>query len=718
MDVALSDTNTVLDAALEVGMMYPVFPTSNKRPCWSNDQLGVKTGNGGFKIASQDPARIRELFAHQYAEEVSVPTGEVSGILCIDIDLYKGDHVVKWHEENRHWLEKTLCHQSSRGGLHYIFNWPDGVRFPATLTEGVDVKGHGGFIVFPPSGGYTVLKDNLRQDFPLEQLEKAMRAKGGTGSVTGGSAYNEASDDELVSQIQNATELYPALRTLSYRMASRREDPEHIIAGLEHVMDSSVAADAGHPRHDDWLDRKSKIEDLVDSAIKKHNRPVMSKEAAAMLTEGKSFIDTEKMIAAATRPVGPQRETKAEDIEAIVGDVEANFKTFDAKTLSDLTLKPIRWTVPGMIPERGTVSLGGTSNVGKTRWLAALTALGAAGKTDLMGLPEAPAFSVLWLANEERVEDIMRRIKATFRQHCIETSERISVRGKDQGMLRLVAVNENGNPEIDEANIAIVITEARRIKAKMIIFDPYVTLSDAMDENSATSAAMLTKAFLLITELTGAAVLHAHHTPKDRTKDNDWYRGDSGAWRGSGAIYSALDCGYTLAHWMPKVRDPRKSWKQHYLDQNLSRWIVLDTGKIREGKSPPPIVYELVGQEMAEGEGDAIGVCRLSSENEANAVLMENAAESISKLTIIDALIDTMGIGTFTTKEIVDRMHGVPGWSVKNKDNKVRGELGRICEMLAKPEQRGDLELQFISSGTGTGKRWKLVIGSIHDEEE
>jgi hypothetical protein len=192
---------------------------------------------------------------------------------------------------------------------------------------------------------------------------------------------------------------------------------------LNNIMDSSVAAQPEHVRHDDWEDRRGKIPDLVESAIEKHNRPVMDEEAAKVWSETKSFIDTQSMV----RRPGLQRETKADDIEAIVADIEVDFETVNAKTLSDETLEPIKWTVPGMIPEQGTVSLGGTSNVGKTRWLAALAALGATGALPLMGLPDAPAFATLWLANEERVDDIKRRIKATMLQHGIEKSENISI---------------------------------------------------------------------------------------------------------------------------------------------------------------------------------------------------------------------------------------------------------------------------------------------------
>ena len=45
----------IVKAALVVAKDYPVFPTSDKIPCWSNAQLGCAKGEGGYKVATQDP---------------------------------------------------------------------------------------------------------------------------------------------------------------------------------------------------------------------------------------------------------------------------------------------------------------------------------------------------------------------------------------------------------------------------------------------------------------------------------------------------------------------------------------------------------------------------------------------------------------------------------------------------------------------------------------
>jgi hypothetical protein len=422
------------------------------------------------------------------------------------------------------------------------------------------------------------------------------------------------------------------------------------------------------------------------------------------------------------RRPGPQRETKPEDLEKRVEEAELSsaYTAIDLSELHTETIPPVEWIIPGVIPKGNSGGLAGSSNVGKTRFLAALAVGVASGRTDLLGFPKMDEpMPVLWLANEERVDDIKRRIKAVGRHYDVKSGVTILVRGKDDGSLRLAGVNEVRTLEIDEKNLAELIAAIRSIDAALLFLDPYVTLAESAEENGTQAAEVLRKALNMVQNLTGATTLFAHHTPKgERSKHGDWYRGSLESLRGSGAIGGALDFCFTLANWWPSGKSERTTWSDKYLGEKLGRWIVLDSAKVREGERIDPIVFELVGQEMAEGEGMDIGVCRLSSEAEANAVLMSIAAESISTFTLLDALIDNLDVGTFTITEVVEGMYGVSGWPLTTKDTKVRGELKRICEMLDKPMKRGDHELQFTATGTGNGTRMKLEIRSVDDKAE
>ena len=691
-----SDLPPLIKAALAVAATgLPVFPTVDKMPAWSNAELGVAKGDGGYKIASTDPKRIIELFSHRRATEIAVPMGEMSGLMCVDVDLQKGDHVHQWRDDNVSWLIETRCHSTRSGGLHFLFRHIPGVRFPAQLAPGVDIKAGGtGYICWPGTVGYSLIGDVPVSKFPIDQVKRGDGERGPL-SLT---SWNSATDHELVDKIKSAEDLYPALRSLSVRLPTRRGADglplgrDRQVATMRAIMDDSEAANPVHSRHEDWLDRRNKIEDLVDSAIGLGG-VTLTPEDIERLSAGEPFVDI--------RPVGPQQETTTADIEALVGDNDDEVEVMSAASLALEVLPPIEWLVDQMIPMGGTVSLGGTSNVGKTRWLAHLSICLAAGKTEAMGLPASVAASVLWCANEERVEDIKRRLKAASQHMGIRSGADIVVRGKTAGMMRLIALNEIGTPEIDRDNVAKIVGWCRKHGAQVVILDPYVTLSDAMDENSATSAAMLTKAFLLISSLTGAAVIHAHHTPKDRNKDSDWYRADSGAWRGSGAIYSALDCGFTLANWMPAGGEPRKRWKQKFLEDELGRFIVLDTGKIREGRPLVPVIYELVGEELP--EGFEIGVCRVSSASEAENVLQHSGDDEYLAGELAYQMCKEMGEGVHSIKETHGR--GILGWPLSDGDV-TAARYDRIKELFGDPVSS---ELGVVRL-TKKGKAWALEV--------
>jgi hypothetical protein len=148
----------ITKAALAVAKTgLPVFPTRNKKPAWSNKELGVAKGEGGYKIATTDPKEVRRLFEHARATEIAVPMGAMSGLICVDVDSHKSQAAVQWLRDHWELLKGALIHKTRSGGFHFIFEHPgESVRFfPATLSEGVDLKAGGtGYICWPGTEGY------------------------------------------------------------------------------------------------------------------------------------------------------------------------------------------------------------------------------------------------------------------------------------------------------------------------------------------------------------------------------------------------------------------------------------------------------------------------------------------------------------------------------------------------------------------------------------
>ena len=139
--------NTLMTAALELaGRGLPVFAVSaDKNPV-------TRTG---FKAASTDPAAVVRMFRHPAAALIGVPTGEAGGVDVLDLDPAHGADT--WHAANAYRMPLTRAHRSRSGGLHLLFMHAPGVRnSQSRIAPGVDVRGEGGYIITPPSPGYSV----------------------------------------------------------------------------------------------------------------------------------------------------------------------------------------------------------------------------------------------------------------------------------------------------------------------------------------------------------------------------------------------------------------------------------------------------------------------------------------------------------------------------------------------------------------------------------
>ena len=242
---------TVMQYAQEIARHYPIFPTYNKKPALSNKELRVERGYGGYKTASQDKEYVQWMFDLAYKKygdkvEIAVPMGEMSGLMCIDADSYK--ELSREAKQIMIDLDqmKTLTHQTRSEGLHFFFKHPGNeYKFPAQLCPGIDIKAAGnGYVCFPPTPGYKqISKTHSIKPFPKKWFQEHMQSRGGTGNLTTDS-FNELSDDELIKRIVNADALYPALRTLSWRLAQRTHQGKRMSQGslvgtLEKIMQDS-----------------------------------------------------------------------------------------------------------------------------------------------------------------------------------------------------------------------------------------------------------------------------------------------------------------------------------------------------------------------------------------------------------------------------------------------------------------------------------------------
>jgi hypothetical protein len=124
-----------------------VFPVgSNKKPRIKEWQHRATT----------DPEQVEKWWTRWPDSNIGMATGPRSGFVVVDAD--NKDSLRVLIEELNGGFAPTRAVKTPRGGLHLYFTYPDGaeVRNSASkLAPGVDIRGDGGYVIVPPSTGYT-----------------------------------------------------------------------------------------------------------------------------------------------------------------------------------------------------------------------------------------------------------------------------------------------------------------------------------------------------------------------------------------------------------------------------------------------------------------------------------------------------------------------------------------------------------------------------------
>ncbi len=146
---------------VEVALAYarsgwPVFPLHNKKPF---EFLAPGVKSHGYKDATTDEEIIRAWWIYHPGATIGLATGEVSGVIVLDIDPPKGYYNLKALQTTYSPLPETRRSGTGNKGLHFFFQYPnDGNTYKNAVglgnLEGVDIRANGGYVVLPPSKLY------------------------------------------------------------------------------------------------------------------------------------------------------------------------------------------------------------------------------------------------------------------------------------------------------------------------------------------------------------------------------------------------------------------------------------------------------------------------------------------------------------------------------------------------------------------------------------
>jgi len=104
----------------------------------------------GFKNATTDKRKIRMWWKRWPDALIGMPTGPASGVFVADVDRLAALGELPYE------LPETLTARTRRPGLHYYFEHLDGIRNSSgSLPEGIDIRGDGGYVIVPPTPGYS-----------------------------------------------------------------------------------------------------------------------------------------------------------------------------------------------------------------------------------------------------------------------------------------------------------------------------------------------------------------------------------------------------------------------------------------------------------------------------------------------------------------------------------------------------------------------------------
>jgi hypothetical protein len=177
--------NELINKALEIAEEYPVFPCDvKKRPICA----------GGFKAATQDADEIERLFSAPNAALIGMPTGAISGIDVVDIDVRDGKAGEEWRRKHADKLGATRIARTQSGGYHYYYRHRDGIRNRAGINGCTDVRGDGGYVIVPPSDGYSWVNDEELAQYPDFLVDAVSNTNNGDNRTTVLDAFGSITD--------------------------------------------------------------------------------------------------------------------------------------------------------------------------------------------------------------------------------------------------------------------------------------------------------------------------------------------------------------------------------------------------------------------------------------------------------------------------------------------------------------------------------------------
>jgi hypothetical protein len=483
------DMSDIINKALEVAEEYPVFPCDEKkRPIVQ----------GGYKAATQDPELIERMFANPAAKLVGMPTGDISGLSVIDVDVRDGKQGKLWVQKNVGLLGITRIARTQSNGYHYYYKHKSGIRNRAGISNCIDVRGSGGYVIHPISDGYDWLNDEDFAEFP-EKMARLASEPIGIGA-TGTEIISDA-----FGKIVDGREKQMAKVIMAIVAEFQREHGAP--PTLQYVIDNGFEAYANS------IDHRGGDLDAQGRGLEEFKRKALS------------TIERARTGRIADIDVAPPKPQNV--LSQVTSETKSIERKIRLKTIAELkATPPPQFMVGDYLIENSFAVLYGAPASYKS-FLALDWALSVAHGIDWNGRPTAKG-AVVYLAMEGQ-SGITVRTEAWSRHRKLQNDN-----------VEFYAVTTPIGMAMENAADILALKEAidetlGNTKPKLICIDTLARsfAGSGAEENSATDMGYFIRSCDILREWYDCTVLAVHHSGKSGV--------DGQGLRGSSALLGAVD---------------------------------------------------------------------------------------------------------------------------------------------------------------------------------
>lgn len=484
-------TADIINKALEVAENYPVFPCNSKKQPLCKWR----------EAATQDPNKIELMFSNPNAKLIGMPTGLASGISVIDIDVNNGKQGKKWLEDNREKLGNTLYAQTQSGGWHFYYSHKDDVANAAGLGSGcVDIRGEGGYVICPPSDGYTFLNDEDLIDFPDFLLGSSLPevfTPNDTEPVT-----------DMFGSITDGREKYMSDLVYASIMNYRKDNGS--LPSEEYMVENvwTIYALKVKSRHSDGLEAEDRGITMFMKKVRS-TLAKLSRNDAPVLGE---FDDPEPM---------PEYVEETEPLDA---------RRYKSYRIGDLKKMPKpKFLISPYLLENSFACLFGAPASYKS-FLALDWALSLSHGVDWNGRATEKS-TVVYLALEGQ-SGLLQRIDAWHNDNGLDPDDIEFI----CFIMPLSLADEAAEGSDMTGMIGEIEYQLKDGKPKLIVVDTLARSFTGKDENSATDMGIFVRNMDILKNKFNCSVLVVHHSGKDSDR----------GMRGSSALRGAVDSEYEI----------------------------------------------------------------------------------------------------------------------------------------------------------------------------